>query len=120
MLLDDLPSACEPDPRAADPTFDVPSPLEALEDTGQISSRNTQPLISDRQDSPWASDLLFRDGHGDGAALGAVLDGVGEQILEDALQTHSIPGADQLVMRTLDEDGVMVGELLLVGCGPAR
>jgi hypothetical protein len=114
VLLNDLPRTCEPNPGPTDPPLDIARPVEALEDVREISRRDTDPVVLDRQHSIGSSvDLLARHRHQHRTTGRAVLDRIREQIVQDTPQADPIPLTDELRQRGLDAELVARAEAQL-------
>src|SRR5579875_478961 len=107
VLLDDLPHAGESDAHAADAVAHVARTVIALEDVGQIGGRNADALILNLQHrAPGAGAFIAYTGkpHSDLSAVGAVFDGIGEQVVEHARQTARVPEPHHRLLLDLRPD----------------
>ena len=87
--LDHLARAREPEPVASRARDNVRAAIKPVEYPRQVDGRNSHASIVDRDNRAGA--VRGRaEGDSDGAALGAVLDGVGQEIFEDPLDSHPI------------------------------
>jgi len=79
--------------------------LEALEDTGLVLGGDADAVISHGEEGDLS---VLDDGHLDGV-VGAVLDGIGEQVGDDLLEAETIPAADDGGVGVEDEGAACAG-----------
>jgi hypothetical protein len=92
MLVNDLAHAGEADAATGNTADDIPTAGEALEDVRQICSGNAKAMVLDAQDGDALVGALFQgDGDDDVSAIRAELDGVGEKVVQDALEAPGVP-----------------------------
>src|SRR5438132_14072407 len=96
MLGDDLERHCQADTAAAN-ARNVLCSLECFKDPRQVRRGYAYPLVTHRQDRPGSRVVLISDDRdGDHPAIRTVLDGVAQQIVENALEPRRVPLAHQL------------------------
>src|SRR5438128_1561598 len=108
MLFGDLTHAREPDSRAFDAANVAPSE-ESVEHPRNLSFRNTDARIGHAHNCPGRSVLFVPvEAHGDRAALGTVLERVGHEVYEYALEPFAIPYTGERCFGTGDPDLVAI------------
>src|SRR6266568_9450725 len=93
MPLDDALRARQTDPRPADAADHVTAAFERLKDIGQVLGRDADALVAHNNRRPA---ILRRERHTDAAARRAVLDGIADQVIDDALNATRVEHADDL------------------------
>ena len=97
VLRHDALASPQPEPAAGNSAGHVAAAAEALEDMRQVGGRDADTLIRDGEDGERAVGSLFEvDPHHNGAPRRAVLDGVGNKILQYPRQPVGIPQSDHL------------------------
>src|ERR671932_1620962 len=99
VRLDDVPRAGQSKARALDATDHVGRALEPLEDTFSLRVRDADPVVAHGQ---YRFGVLAVHAHLDQPAIGTVLDGIVDQIADDAPQTAHIPTPDQVGLGRLE------------------
>src|SRR5207237_10736606 len=95
IQADDISNHRQTDARAADGTY-VTHMMEALADPPQISRRNSDPMISHRQDRPFTSFIdLAHANNGDHSTARTVLDCIAYEVVEHTLHSSKVPFAHQ-------------------------
>ncbi len=116
MLRDDLLGAGQPDARTADAPRDVGAAPVALKDVRQVGGWNAHPFVTDRDHCPPAvRTLLSPHRHGDPATLRAVLDRVGQEVVEHSPEPRWIRRDDKLLLSRVDADPMVPRRGLSVG-----
>src|SRR5438094_748376 len=102
VTVQDVPGAGETDACAANFLFDVAGALKSLEDTPLVSGGDADAVV--RHVDPCPAPIALH-AHVDRPAVRTVLDGVVEQVGQDAPQASPVPPANQLRLDAFDTDG---------------
>src|SRR5579875_1786248 len=96
VLFDDSERARQANTGSLDSALHISGPIETIEDVIEIACRNADTPIAHPHDSPGTIGIAFHvEKDVDTATLWTVLDCVGQEITEDAIQPIAIPASDE-------------------------
>src|SRR5689334_1695408 len=106
VFLDNLRGGSKSDASPLDAAENICAAAKTLEHVRQVTGRNADAWISDTEHG---RTRLAVNADGDLTTGGAVLDGIREQVVEDALQAALVPRSHQRCLAGIDDDGVFFG-----------
>src|SRR5579859_5385546 len=116
MVLDNMAGAGEADAAPGDLANHVGTALESSEDAFDFILRDPDALVLHRHDRPGVrfALALASDVHADWPTVGAVLDGVVEQVAQHTPEPAAVPDPDQLGNLRDESDLVAIRPLLVL------